>query len=525
MYRYLASGFRDCLSSDLHSHDPINLYQIESIIRKLVPQDSSDIDKRTLENFLSMNERCKTFDSDVSDPAFSFVDKARFRLSQIFNNDPDFFINLESISEGMDLGPGANRKSHKSCSYLLKMATGLSGNQHQNRLVETVRDLYPAKLSFGPARHVVCGSSLSFVPKTAKSSRLICTEPTSAMLLQKGISAILERVLASQFGIVLSTQPDKQHALAKAGSIDGSFATIDLTSASDSIALSFCKYFLPARLFSWLCASRSTHTEFGGERYQLYMMSTMGNGWTFSLQTLIFSALAEACSDGLPFGVFGDDIIVHTTKAQRMLKVLQLCGFIPNPEKTFTSGSFRESCGADFLNGVNVRPFFIKNLRDEPDLCVVINSIRRWAATHRRWIPLTEGFINQLVYTLGLPSVPDVQGVSDDSGVKVDPATIPIKNMYVAGDPPRIGSLKNGSVIPCYSFSGYRVKSKRATVQPGTNLFQGAYHGELNRTWFNQPGVFLDAFLRGCISGGSMAFRAVDRQFIRTTFCVPLAGS
>jgi len=101
----------------------------------------------------------------------------------------------------------------------------------------------------------------------------------------------------------------------------------------------------------------------------------MGNGFTFELETLIFAALMSVLlmkngrsgNLGEDVFVFGDDILIPDDLAREAEAVLSYCGFSLNREKSF-SGSigFRESCGGDFYEGADVRPFYLKELRDDP---------------------------------------------------------------------------------------------------------------------------------------------------------------
>jgi hypothetical protein len=63
--------------------------------------------------------------------------------------------------------------------------------------------------------------------------------------------------------------------------------------------------------------------------------------------------------------VFGDDIIVPTTNAGVVLAHLQKYNCKVNSNKTFVSGSFRESCGVDAFNGVSVTPTYLRELPPE----------------------------------------------------------------------------------------------------------------------------------------------------------------
>lgn len=75
-------------------------------------------------------------------------------------------------------------------------------------------------------------------------------------------------------------------------------------------------------------------------------ISSMGNGFTFELMTLILTAVCRALDPQAT--VFGDDIIIDRSKSDRLMVVLSSVGLKVNYEKSFTEGPFRESCGANF---------------------------------------------------------------------------------------------------------------------------------------------------------------------------------
>ena len=87
----------------------------------------------------------------------------------------------------------------------------------------------------------------------------------------------------------------------------------------------------------------------------------MGNGFTFPLESLIFFALAHSvCKPGETVSVYGDDIIVPTHRYEALVQLLTATGFLVNTDKSFSTGPFRESCGHDYLSGINIRPCYIK---------------------------------------------------------------------------------------------------------------------------------------------------------------------
>ena len=75
------------------------------------------------------------------------------------------------------------------------------------------------------------------------------------------------------------------------------------------------------------------------------MVSPMGNGFTFELETLLFYALTMAvCGKGnfVRVSVYGDDIICPTEHAQAVTSILVEAGFQLNLGKSFSSGPFQK---------------------------------------------------------------------------------------------------------------------------------------------------------------------------------------
>lgn len=209
---------------------------------------------------------------------------------------------------------------------------------------------------------VECGR-LQFVPKNAKTYRSIDVQPTLNTLLQGGIGRYMRTCLA-RVGITLRDQSVNQR-LARIGSMDNSLCTLDLSSASDTVALGLVRFLLPDDWFALLRAASCGTTMYRGAVRRLEKFSSMGNGFTFPLETLIFWALtASVCEDEVQsVSAFGDDIICPRSRVAAVTQVLQQCGFVINTKKSYTDGPFRESCGADYYRGINVRPSFYADKR------------------------------------------------------------------------------------------------------------------------------------------------------------------
>jgi hypothetical protein len=197
----------------------------------------------------------------------------------------------------------------------------------------------------------------------------------------------MRRKLRLKCGLDLDDQIPNQE-MACRGSIDGSLATIDLSSASDTVARELVRFLLPHEWFERLDLCRSKVGLLDGEWLRYEKFSSMGNGYTFELETLIFWSLAVSCVkllelDPFEVRVYGDDIIVPSKAYDYLIEVLTFCGFTANSSKSFREGPFRESCGKDFYDGLEVRPFFQKESLDGVEtLFRLANGIRR--AANRR---------------------------------------------------------------------------------------------------------------------------------------------
>lgn len=212
---------------------------------------------------------------------------------------------------------------------------------------------------------------LTFVAKNAKTYRAIATEPPLNGVYQLALGDYIAKRLA-KFGVDLSDQSRNQR-LAKEGSLTGALATLDLSSASDTVATELVYHLLPIDWALALSVGRSSAVLYKGKRIMLEKFSSMGNGFTFALESLIFWALASSCLPGGTTSVYGDDIIVETAAVPLLTEVLTACGFILSPGKSFSSGPFRESCGADYYRGFDIRPFYQKNLVCPADLMKLHN--------------------------------------------------------------------------------------------------------------------------------------------------------
>lgn len=217
------------------------------------------------------------------------------------------------------------------------------------------------------------------VPKTAKADRIIAAEPTGNIFLQKALGKVIRSRL-KRFGINLDDQSRNQYLASIA--YNKALATIDLESASDSLSIELVFDLLPiewANLLDSLRVSSSRYPD--GRVLRNEKFSSMGNGFTFELESLVFYAIAFVAngeSDEF-LSVFGDDIIVPQRSAPACIQLLELCGFRVNASKSFIEGNFYESCGRHYFKGLDVTPPYQKEsllFLSERIRCA--NRIYRW---------------------------------------------------------------------------------------------------------------------------------------------------
>jgi hypothetical protein len=227
------------------------------------------------------------------------------------------------------------------------------------------------------------GNTIVTVPKNSKTDRVIAVEPGINLWFQKAVGSMIRRRL-QRFGIDLNDQ-SRNSFLAREASLDSSLATVDFSSASDSIASSVVEELIPPRWFTLLNALRSKRgIDEKGNPLIWNKFSSMGNGFTFELESLIFFAAALAvvefkgCSGTI--SVYGDDVILPASCFDEYSAFCEFLGFRVNSEKSFHQGPFRESCGSHYFAGVDCKPIFLKEkLTNVETVYKLANNIRRIA--------------------------------------------------------------------------------------------------------------------------------------------------
>jgi len=217
----------------------------------------------------------------------------------------------------------------------------------------------------------VAGNRWSSVPKSNEKDRPICLEPLCNMLVQRAVGLGIRASLNEKLGIDLDHLADVHRCRIR----DRNVATIDLSDCSDAISLKLIKYLLPSRVHNIVLACRSDMT-FGpdGDYYVTRKVSSMGNGFTFDLMSLVLTALARSFDDQST--VFGDDIICRNESGLPIIEALQVAGFVVNVDKTFIHSDYRESCGSHYIDEVGYLTIFDQRwLTTLHDIVVTLNKV------------------------------------------------------------------------------------------------------------------------------------------------------
>lgn len=376
-------------------------------------------------------------------------------------------------------------------SYLAwdnSLAVAIKNHNDENPLVRAVE--------------IIPGSRAATVDKTSTQRRFINIEGTINMFFQQGLMTLMYNKMA-RWGIDIKTLPEKHKLMAYVSSLTLRDATIDWAQASDCVSKVLVKRQFPVRWFYVIDQLRAKHILIDGELHEINMISPMGNATTFPVETLVFWAYAQATlhTDTSPISnssffpvefdygrcsVFGDDCIVPTAIAEHYIQVVTSIGFNVNKEKSFYDKTpFRESCGGDFLRGIDVRAFNLKApLNDrlsslEPWLYIVFN---RLMSKYRQYY----GELNYIydralfkelirlfsVYNLKIRIVPDEY--PDDAGLKLSDDISRFCECYPNARLHALSRSHHGT----YSFSFVRFLYKE----------QKSYNDELRyNTWLKNP--------------------------------------
>lgn len=246
------------------------------------------------------------------------------------------------------------------------------------------------------------------VPKTLRTPRIIAIEPAHVQYMQQAIlKPMVENLesgtilgntrknIASHFLGFSDQGPNRD--LAAQGSKEGDLATLDLSEASDRVHILHVEALFKRfpSLWEGVSATRSTKAEIpsiGVDIYSLRKFASMGSALCFPVEAMvflvaIFLGIEQKLGHHLTrkdllsyvgkVRVYGDDLIVPVDCVNSVIESLARLGFKVNTHKSFWNGKFRESCGGDFYDGVDVTPVRFRRVfpRDRRDVSEMISLV------------------------------------------------------------------------------------------------------------------------------------------------------
>lgn len=371
----LGLQFRNVFTIDGRLLDDVSVFDVW-VIRQVcnfaykakLPRKEED-DQRVVDNFVSTEAHLRQMRFETKE-YLVIKTLASNLISQVFDDFQAFRINPKH-GPGVTSNVGQNQKDSARLSPNLGVYR-VWGSQFFANLDDSYSRLerYPCN-----NHHTLFTESVSakviLVPKDSRGPRLISCEPVEHQFIQQGIARYMVDSLEANYlssGHVNFTDQTVNRRLALEGSVDGSFATLDLKDASDRVHLQVVDDFFSGcpELLASLHLSRSRKTQLpDGTLLELQKFAPMGSACCFPvLSTVAWStAIAGIMLNGISLDdalssvyVYGDDIICRTEHSTFVVHALECVGLAVNINKSFSSGSFRESCGCDAFRGNDVTP-------------------------------------------------------------------------------------------------------------------------------------------------------------------------
>lgn len=275
-----------------------------------------------------------------------------------------------------------------------------------------------------------------FVPKTQKTPRVIAIEPSHMQYAQQAV--MLELVPRIEADPILGmsihfTDSSINGSLARASSIHKNLATLDMSEASDRVhsALVVAMFRKFPGLMQAIFACRSSHARLpNGQVLALKKFASMGSALCFPIESMVFYVLcvlaglkvkgyhisqANIATVSAAITVFGDDLIVPVAWRATVEDIMESVGLRMNRSKSFSNGSFRESCGVDAYKGHLVTPVYVrtsmpKTRRDTEEL---LSAVATQDLFYKKGYWCTAAFMREIIEDLygPLPHVTDNSSV------------------------------------------------------------------------------------------------------------------
>lgn len=353
---WIRTPFQAYVMSSLTAVDGVeHILQILRYAKRFAPVGADKARHNAMQKFFAINKRCRglcrrnpsRWEDSISD---NLKEMCRY-FREEFNSDDDIKFSNGSSLCGKTLAEKAIAYAeYEPCVY---------------------HTMYPISSAWREWNTLAYAVKPTAVPKNLESWRIIAPEhPYAIAKLQRVRRALTRSLSRSAFGTQF--EPDNQdtnRALCRDGSLAPSYATIDLSSASDSIIRAFAYRVFPCDVLKEVdpYLARYFETE-SGSYTQCAMFASSGNPITFVMEGMLFLSICQAVTDYvslitqeelLPPHVFGDDMLVDIAVFDTVNEVLADLGFIVNVDKSYAYGTtYRESCGVEYLDGYPIQSIY-----------------------------------------------------------------------------------------------------------------------------------------------------------------------
>lgn len=221
------------------------------------------------------------------------------------------------------------------------------------------------------------------VPKDLKTPRIIAIEPVCMQYTQQAVGRWIMHMIQSSSlinGAVRFTDQSVNQHMAVLSSSLRSHATLDLSEASDRVSLSGVRAMLQScpDILAAVEACRSTRAQIpSGEILTLKKFASMGSALCFPIESMYFYTIVvhailrhkgeaptwrNVKNVSSSIHIYGDDIIIPIDETVPVLEALHTFGCKVNVNKSYWNGKFRESCGSDAFDGIDVTPIYVREM-------------------------------------------------------------------------------------------------------------------------------------------------------------------
>jgi hypothetical protein len=405
------------------------IYQITSAFKKLKGAYNEDVLIKQYQAFIDTDRELSDVNTIVENDNDQTLKLARYFCKEVFAG-----FDLSHKSFVPRPGPGA---TNSPCPKHMRYEPHIVYPQHDD-VMPYAEWFYPLMTDVNhAARNYVKAMNASavptarfkFVPKTAHKARGICIEENESQFLQQAVAnGIRWKIDHSYLRSYIQLENQSLNGqLAIDSSASRSYATIDMSEASDRIARSLALYiFQFTELRDALSALSTTVIEPDVNDavdslgpLQTNKFAPMGSGLCFPVMTLVHYFLIKAIicrkynvtpSKAEEIYVYGDDIIVPTKYAQAVFDELPKYGMKLNRNKSFMHSSFRESCGKHAYNGHEVTPVYIKYAKLDQPTSLHSLAVNERSLRLNGWITAADTILSYLRRS-GMREVPPDSGL------------------------------------------------------------------------------------------------------------------